>query len=170
MHPPIGGEIRRLSCLVKAWEFDEGGVVKSANNGRSFGDWRGLTSPRQWMPRAESVPGGTLRVAGLASAVVIGILYLQRTKLGLDLMLLIGAFGAAVGVIALVLSVFTNTRYSFTHPASAKREVVSVRTLDGHELTAEALRISVARSTGPQPCIRMRTTTRILSGQDRPKL
>ncbi|MQA19186.1 hypothetical protein [Rugamonas rivuli] len=104
----------------------------------------------KWMPPEESVPGGTLRVAGLVSAVAIGILFLERQKIGLETMLLIGALAGLFTIMSLTISIYTNTRYSFVYPESSKRGAPLKRTLGGHKLTAEAQHISEERRMEPQ--------------------
>lgn len=99
----------------------------------------------KWMPPEETVQGGTLKVSGLIAAVAIGILYLQREKLGLDRMLLVGGVAVCVAAISLVLSIYTNTRFSFYRPLTSKRDNVRERTLGGFELTPEAKSIGEKR-------------------------
>lgn len=104
----------------------------------------------KWMPPEESVPGGTLRVAGLVSALAIGILFLERHKLGLDTMLVIGGISGFITIISLAISIYTNTRYSFVYPENGKRGMPIIRTLGGHKLTAEAHHIAEQRRMEPQ--------------------
>ena len=104
----------------------------------------------RWMPPEESVPGGTLRVAGLLSAVAIGILFIERRELGPHWLLLIAAISGFFAVVLLSVSIYTNTRYSFVHPESNKRGAKLVRTLGGNELTAEAKGIGIKRRMEPQ--------------------
>ena len=65
-------------------------------------------------------------------------------------MLIIGGLAGLLAVVALVVSVYTNTRYSFTRPISHKPGSALERVLGGHELTAEAKQIAEDRGMEPQ--------------------
>ena len=103
----------------------------------------------KWMPPAESVPGGTVKVSALVCSVVIAVLFLVRSQLGLVLMVVIAGVCLVLTLIALAVSIFTNTTYSFVRrPHGQKAET---RMLGGSRLTDEALSINQKKKAANQP-------------------
>jgi hypothetical protein len=106
----------------------------------------------KWMPPVESVPGGTAKVSALLCSAVIGILFLERVQLGLGYMVVIVIACLVLTVIALGVSVYTNTTHSFIRRTnlSGKQGPIETRVLGGRTMTEEAARISQKKNLGAQ--------------------
>ena len=94
----------------------------------------------RWLPPEESVPRATAKVSALICAVIIGILYAERMRIGLALMAWIAVVCLLVVVASLILSIYMNTKYTYFR-SNTKRSS-EVRMLGGSRLTNEAEGIS----------------------------
>jgi len=95
----------------------------------------------KWMPPTETVAGGTAKVSALVCAVLVAILYVLRQQIGFTNLAYL-CIGLVVGVlVALSVSIYVNTAYSFTGRSSKNRDV-ETRVLGGFSLTAEAAQIA----------------------------
>ena len=107
----------------------------------------------KWMPPEETVGGGTVKVSALICSVVLGMLYLTRDNVGLKAMLSISGLCLVLTVIALVVSIYTNTKYSFvgeTYVRRKSRHPQKTRILGGYKLTVEASKIALERRMSHQ--------------------
>ena len=104
----------------------------------------------KWMPPAETVPAGTAKVSALLCSAVVGILFLAKFQIGLRSMITISLVCLVLTLIALCVSTYTNTTYSFTRRSRSPKGVHEARVLGGYKLTEEALEISRKKRMGHQ--------------------
>lgn len=97
--------------------------------------WMRRTS---WLPPEEAVPGGTAKVSALICAVVVGILYAGRSRLGFEPLCWIAGVCLILALMGLLSCIFVNKTYSFTRRPRGRPPT---RILGGWTLTSEASRI-----------------------------
>ena len=106
------------------------------------------TRRAKWMPPEETVPHATARTSGLICAVVIGSIYLLRTRLGTERLLVVSGSALGLAVLFLIVSIYVNTAHSFKRRSAGR--AADTRVLGGFRLTGEAQRIAQERSMGSQ--------------------
>ncbi|MGU3468826.1 hypothetical protein ACLBXO_28675 [Methylobacterium sp. C33D] len=97
----------------------------------------------KWMPPEEAVPDATAKVSSLICAVAVGIIYINRIKIGPESMSAISIVCLISALLCLIVSIFINTVYSFEYYAS--NDDRKSRILGGLRLTREARHIAKTR-------------------------
>jgi len=100
------------------------------------------TRRAKWMPPEETVPAATSRVSGLVCAVIIGVLYPLRLRIGQVPMLGVAGMSLSIALVALIVSIWVNTAHGFAYEGK--------RILGGFRLTDEATAIKVKRRWNEQ--------------------
>ena len=127
-----GTEYGDLLPLVKA-----AGWLISAAWALIFG-WRGRS--KRWAPSEEEIPGAPSRIAGLLTAVLLGVLWFQETS---DItqgrwLLPILWVSVAVTVVAFLLNNFALTTLMYERVEAQHNQPVTTRIVGGLWLTPEA--------------------------------
>ena len=130
-------------------------VVAIAGSLMAAGGAIGLAWMRRtnWMPPEETVSGATVKVSALICSVVLGTLYLERDIIGLKIMHSISGLCLVLTIIALCISIYTNTKYSFvcrTYINKKSKNPRESRMLGGYKLTVEASRVALERGLSDQ--------------------
>ncbi|EKY30390.1 hypothetical protein HMPREF0185_00441 [Brevundimonas diminuta 470-4] len=101
----------------------------------------------RWQPPKQSVPDGVARVASLISVVFVVLIWAYRNEMGREWIAVTAVSCAIITVIALAVTIKTNTRHAYYYPAE---EIERNRLLGGHALTEEANEIAARKKLGPQ--------------------
>ncbi len=110
-----------------------------------------FTGRARWLPPEEDLSGSVARVSALMCAVAIAILYVfGRDAIGLVGLAWIAGVCVGVTIMALLVSIYLNTVYSFEKVVYTGKKAHRTRVLGGFSLTQEAIKIRDERSKSVQ--------------------
>jgi hypothetical protein len=101
----------------------------------------------KWQPPETTLPQASSRMASLIAMVCIAILYVFASRIGIVYLALVTVVFLLIGIVALVITIGTNVKYSFYFPLPQQE---SNRILGGSTLTPEAQRIANEHGQVPQ--------------------
>ena len=101
----------------------------------------------KWQPPEEVVASGTSRLASLMAMVCIALLFVFGARVGLVPLGVITVLLFMIAVAALIMTISTNTKYSYYYPATKSE---ANRKLGGSVLTPEAAKIKATHGQTEQ--------------------